>query len=248
MIITFTVSPPSTWKCNDFICGPSKFLPQSKSRKANTGSFAPFVDGECFSVKGYIMTSSLIIILLAHCCPSTIFGFVISIIIDSIKTSAIWAFTHIQKECLKFVPSFTHRNSSSAIIIKFWSFRIETPLFHRGPSIPFRSSCHPMFRPKAPTRLNTWQHSSRPNNYISALTTTRPMTTCFLSCFRFPTTAIFDHGKSAESLAGYIWQSTSLWSNDVSSHLSILPKRFASWSEKLGDSSLRASCLRTIPA
>ena len=79
--------------------------------------------------------SPTIMSLLKSCCPLTITRFVIAIVVNTFECQSRWAWSHfIQKRCNVIFPFFTHRNSTSTIILELFSPRIETSF----PSMPPR--------------------------------------------------------------------------------------------------------------
>lgn len=82
------------------------------------------------------MLIGLIISLLLLCCPPAIVFAVITIVIDSIKSSIGRLFSHIlQKVFEGFVPSLTDRNSFFTIPCIISPFRIITPSAHVLPNV-----------------------------------------------------------------------------------------------------------------
>ena len=89
--------------------------------------------------------STEVIILFFSGGPSTIAGFIISVIINSVKRMfGSWRITHISKEISKIMPVITYRNPSSAIIIKRWVNRVFTSLEHCSPNMINRKFAHTM--------------------------------------------------------------------------------------------------------
>lgn len=67
--------------------------------------------------------------------PSTIFGIVVSIIVNSIKSQAIGSFSHIFEKCKKVIfPRIAHGYSSGSVIFILRSLWVVASLNHSSPS------------------------------------------------------------------------------------------------------------------
>ena len=81
------------------------------------------------------MGKSLISRLFAPRCPAAISRFVIAVWVDAIKRQSVWLFTHVsEKGCERIEPSFANRDALSAVLLKLWNIRVETPRFHVSPT------------------------------------------------------------------------------------------------------------------
>jgi hypothetical protein len=82
--------------------------------------------------------STSIPLLLAPCRPSAVAGLIIAIIVHAIKSQPKWSPAHIFDECKKTIsPSFTDRNSPSAVVAIFKRLRIAASLDHATPCTMF---------------------------------------------------------------------------------------------------------------
>lgn len=73
--------------------------------------------------------------------PSAIARFVVHVVVDSVKSSALRLMTHICKELLKGVqPLRAHRDASASVISESFVIRIGASLFRQCPANVFRCS------------------------------------------------------------------------------------------------------------
>lgn len=74
-------------------------------------------------------------------CPSTIFWFVIPIIIYSVDRMRLgWFSSHVFYEIFKFHPSLAYLNAPSSVILIFWIIGIITSSFQQAPRVILRNS------------------------------------------------------------------------------------------------------------
>ena len=87
------------------------------------------------------MVFSLIVVLLFVCRPSTIGGFIVSVVVDAVNAMLWRGFSsHIGKKIGVNQPAFTHRNASPSIILPTFVVGISTSFPHRNPSAIFQRS------------------------------------------------------------------------------------------------------------
>lgn len=74
-------------------------------------------------------------ILFRACRPSTVSGFVISIVADSVQRSSVWTHSHIGKERFKRSPLWMNSNTSSTVVEPPIIRRITATLNHAQPRL-----------------------------------------------------------------------------------------------------------------
>jgi hypothetical protein len=92
---------------------------------------------------------------------------VVAVYVNAINFVGWWTFAHIQKEVHKIIfPSLADRNTSSSVVIPFFSRRIETTALHVTPRRISAGSAHsvPCFERDAqcPTETSATQCSPHP--------------------------------------------------------------------------------------
>lgn len=76
-------------------------------------------------------------------CPSAVFGFIVSVVVNTVKFESIRAITHVLKECFEAIaPSFTHRDASAAVSAIVGSFRVKASGFSMTPRSVFTRPSH----------------------------------------------------------------------------------------------------------
>lgn len=151
--------------------------------------FSPIRKHVSFTFEGDFYRIALVSILLNQCSPSAVFGRVISVILDSVKTAIIGgAFPHIfQKIVERLKPAFADLYASPTIIFIFPSMAIIASPFHISPCLKFRRITHFMSRIFQshnfcgfPIKATTRPSCTSPKKarafftYISTITTTFP--------------------------------------------------------------------------
>src|SRR5439155_1595276 len=79
----------------------------------------------------------MIISLFLGCRPSAVPRFVVPIVVDPVDAQILWPWPHVSQEVLKFLPSFTHSNSSTSVALPLLSFRVFTSEAHGVPDSIF---------------------------------------------------------------------------------------------------------------
>lgn len=89
-----------------------------KSGEMNPGFTSPLCESSRSAESAYQPITAAIILLLRSSRPTTIFGFVIPIIVRvPIKSFLVWSLTHVCKKVLKLQPSSTYSNAARSIVI-----------------------------------------------------------------------------------------------------------------------------------
>jgi hypothetical protein len=87
--------------------------------------------------------ASSVVVLRSPADPSTVFGRVRTIVVDSIKGASLRPSTHVGEKVLKRrFPSFTHFYAPSTIISVGWALAAMASVFHAGPYSIFCAERH----------------------------------------------------------------------------------------------------------
>jgi hypothetical protein len=116
-----------------------------------------------------------VVLLLAMCCPSAVFGAVATVIVNSVKCSAGGAGAHIRQEVGKHHPAFADRDTTPAILMEVCIFGIKAPLFHGFPCVVRSCSRHFVCPVQTPAGLGSTAAEVPILNhlYVSALASAR---------------------------------------------------------------------------
>lgn len=103
-------------------------------------SAGPFLDCECQSImrklhaKARSFRVMLILVLYAPCRPLAIVFGISSVVVDSVKRRAMWAFSHVGQELLeRFLPALAHRYSASTVTGVVRMLLATAPVTHCSP-------------------------------------------------------------------------------------------------------------------
>jgi len=94
-----------------------------------------------YSIYGYIMILSRIVVLFIHTCPFAIIGRISFIIVNSFNSMfSRRSFTHVGIKVFKRIyPSITYKYISSTIIFVWFIFLVIASIFHGKPYLIFRA-------------------------------------------------------------------------------------------------------------
>jgi len=136
----------------------------------------------------YNQIRSSVVRLLRFCSPSTVYRFVIAVIVFSVQRMCCRRFfTHIFEECVKIIPSFANRNTATSVPLVVRMIWISATCQHLAPHRVHwvsRMSVNEHlrskeFRPKAAARIgySFYQSSCCDRFFSAAVTSAQP------SCF-----------------------------------------------------------------
>lgn len=116
---------------------PAAFKAVPSCRVTHAEQFNPITQAMAFPKQGDNTISSRIGGLLFSCAPLAITRLVIAIIVTSIYGMLSgWRISHICKKAFKVIPSFTHLNPASSVIVVCGIILILTSLEHSMPNFP----------------------------------------------------------------------------------------------------------------
>ena len=118
-------------------CIPPRFYTSLNSLELKAKFFNPIYKWFCFAKSSYKSISPSIPVLLGLTRPSAILWGVVPIIVDSVKRTSFWSFSHIcDKVCepINSVPSFTNAYPPTAIVFELAESRVIAPMPHLCPS------------------------------------------------------------------------------------------------------------------
>lgn len=120
---------------NSFFCAQSSTQSQINCIVRKPSFVTPFLNG-LFFIKCLNKTRiSSIFCLLKSINPTTIFGIISFIIVNSFNAQSNRSFSHIKQKVFKFQPSFTNSNTPTTIIFKRFTFWRKTSFFDAFPNL-----------------------------------------------------------------------------------------------------------------
>lgn len=122
--------------------GRPKFQSPKQSARSYTDLSSPLRKPLCLSVKSQFSVASRVIRLLKSCTPPTIFGRVIAVIVDSIKSCSMRRLSHIGIEIFKRMPALGNFYSARSVIFKLRNVWIVTTANHGFPPLIDWRVCH----------------------------------------------------------------------------------------------------------
>lgn len=126
---------PAGLLCQYFGGTPSKNNTTPKFAKRYSGAFRPFGKRQGLAVICKKMVVSFIQVLHITSHPLTVFGRIVAIIINSLKSHVGGTFAHILKIITNIVPTITNCDTPTAVIVKRLMSGIITSLHHCSPSL-----------------------------------------------------------------------------------------------------------------
>lgn len=105
----------------------------------NSAEFTPLSEAKIPAIERSVNIIATIIVLLFHCCPSAVSGFVIPVVINPVYCQSLTpTIRHVRKKCGEVHPSFAYcYPSPSVICIRSARFGA-TSVFHAFPNLVYR--------------------------------------------------------------------------------------------------------------
>lgn len=119
---------------------PSIFQSTVKAFYSKTKFGCPIFDTLGFSIKFNHLNLRCISSLIPSCCPATVRGFVVSVIVFPFDAVANWFGSHVIEKIIKpivFHPSFANGDATSSVIFVFSRIRIIATQLHCPPRMVF---------------------------------------------------------------------------------------------------------------
>lgn len=202
------------WRCESFFDRPTNSQPSGNSVWIHSKTFGPLGKRQPLSVKFDKDIRSLIVLLLLHGGPSTIFGAIALRVVDTInRMFRCWPISHIGKEIFEALPAFTDcyafgriigMPSSSAAFNHSHPSSIDRGVTHAMRGIYYFVSGTSQFAHQAPTRfrLAFTQGLSSRDSFLTAIANTIPAGVAMICKW-----ASVDYNQSPETFTSKIYQS-----------------------------------------
>lgn len=127
------------WNGNGFSEGPPKSDSATDQFNVNPKNITPLGKTAILTIVLDQMVVVPISGLFFSSSPSTVFGLVVPVIVNSVKAGFRGTCSHVFYKCGKRrVPSVTHSDASSAIPMVMWRIRVIATIFHGNPRTIFR--------------------------------------------------------------------------------------------------------------
>ena len=112
-----------------------------KRRGVNKELSCPLFEAQRFTVVSQKNNICCILALLQWCCPATVIGIIIAIIVSSIKRRSWWLFPHVFVKIEKrSQPSLAYSDAATAVSMIKIVARFKAAAFHASPRLVLRST------------------------------------------------------------------------------------------------------------
>jgi hypothetical protein len=140
------ILPPAWREAKGFFRRQACLKSASQGRVPQALPFSPGRHRERYAKSCYQPVVAAIKGLLFWSSPSTVRGFVVTVVVDSIKRVAQGRLApHVRNEFGEIKPSITNLYPTTTVSCITQSFGVKTPHFHRGPSSILRGHVQPVF-------------------------------------------------------------------------------------------------------